>query len=107
MKTTVLTLAALTLIASSASAQDEQAEATVTQENAAKAEPETRCIDELQYAREEGDTDLTRRAPNPLIIYAVAQEIEGCQVLVVANGNGDYRPLPDPLDNADIIFPAQ
>ena len=57
------------------------------------------CRDTIEHAREEsGHPPLEERdgeAPEPMLYKAVDHDLDGCDVLVMADGNGDIRPVPE------------
>lgn len=61
------------------------------------------CRDRIHVVREaSGQLPLTRREPaspeEPLAIYAVHREQDGCSVLVMMGDPQDIRPLPSPQE---------
>lgn len=70
----------------------------------APAEQEAACRDRIELVRQERGLPKLRRdtatPDEPLLILAVDRDIDGCDVLVMANDPRDVRPLPqfDPED---------
>lgn len=68
------------------------------------------CRDTIEHAREaNGQPPLERlddAAPQVMLFKAVDQEIDGCDVLVMAEDTDDIRPVPRASQNRARIIPA-
>ncbi|RJY08498.1 hypothetical protein D6201_03205 [Aurantiacibacter aquimixticola] len=73
------------------------------------ADPDIICRDTIQQVREARDLPELEREPadpNEAILFkALAHRIDGCDVLLV--GNGDIRPIPAPAEGPVRPIPAQ
>ncbi len=70
------------------------------------------CRDQIVAVREE--RGLPRLHPedtpspdNPYFIKAVDHRIDGCNVMVMADGSGDVLPLPEFAEDAPLVHRAQ
>ena len=70
-----------------------------------------RCNDVMQAVRaERGLPSVDRQPATPdeaLLVKAVDHEVDGCDVLLMANGQGDIRRLPPMDETAPLLRPAQ
>ena len=59
----------------------------------------TPCRDTIEHAREEsGQPELEKRpanTPEPMLYKAVDHDVDGCDVLVMADDTDDIRPVPE------------
>lgn len=70
------------------------------------------CRDRVIAVREErGLPPLVQRDSrvndDVMRIYAVDRRVDGCNVLVMADGSGEIRPLPQPDPDAPLLRPLQ
>mgnify|MGYP001548571408 CR=1 FL=1 len=76
-----------------------------------KPDAATVCHGKTEVVRQERglpDLDLDNaKSDEPLLIYAVDQMINGCEVLVIRNDLNDIRPLPDYSDSKATMRPAR
>jgi hypothetical protein len=109
-----LPLAALLLIGAdepnNASADAVEQTGFPTHEPALRNQP-ANCRDRIEQVRQERGLPKLRRETakpgEPLHFYAVLREMDGCQVLVMANDQRDIRPLPDRPEGPARLYPAQ
>jgi len=68
----------------------------------------TSCRDTIEHARAEtGQPQLDEgdgQAPEPMLYKAVDHNVDGCDVLVLADGSGDIRRIPE--DGPVAVHPA-
>jgi hypothetical protein len=112
MRTLILGIATVTLIAADEPQATEGQRVQTTPEVKLSARSPEFCRDRITMAREAaGQPPLLDREPaspdKPHRIYAVDKRIDGCSVMVAMGNPDDIRPLPAPSEGTVIMMPAK
>lgn len=109
----VLPLAALFLATAAAPAPEPEPERVLPENGATMGrviglEENARCLDRVEEVRGEPGKhtpDSAKPSSDPLLIFAVEKQIDGCSVMVMRNDVNDMRPLPGPSEHR--LMPAR